>query len=395
MTTGASNIRHGDRGPAVTEVREVLTALGFLEDPDEVLATGRHVMVDRFDATLDDAVRAFQQCRGLLVDGIVGPATYRTLKEASYRLGARTLFHQFSAPMYGDDVATLQKRLQDLGFYTGLVDGNFGLQTYNSLMSYQREYGLTADGICGPETLRSFQLLGRHVTGGSAHAIRETEHVRNAGPQLSGKRIVIDPGLGGGDRGRIVPGREGPTSEADILWDLASRLDGRMTAIGMDTYISRAIQNNPTDVERATYANNVGADLMISLRFDAQPTVAASGVASYHFGNLHGSVSTIGHMLADFIQREVAARTGLRDCRAHGRTWDLLRLTRMPTVQVDIGYITSPHDVSILSSAHYRDVVAESILAAVKRVYLLGKNDRPTGTFTFDELLAHELSAGS
>lgn len=54
-----------------------------------------------------------------------------------------------------------------------------------------------------------------------------------------------------------------------------------------------------------------------------------------------------------------------------------------------------PHDVSILSSAHYRDVVAESILAAVKRVYLLGKNDRPTGTFTFDELLAHELSAGS
>ncbi|CPW09282.1 N-acetylmuramoyl-L-alanine amidase CwlM [Mycobacteroides abscessus] len=168
-----------------------------------------------------------------------------------------------------------------------------------------------------------------------------------------------------------------------------------MTAIGMDTYISRAIQNNPTDVERATYANNVGADLMISLRFDAQPTVAASGVASYHFGNLHGSVSTIGHMLADFIQREVAARTGLRDCRAHGRTWDLLRLTRMPTVQVDIGYITSPHDVSILSSAHYRDVVAESILAAVKRVYLLGKNDRPTGTFTFDELLAHELSAGS
>ena len=32
------------------------------------------------------------------------------------------------------------------------------------------------------------------------------------------------------------------------------------------------------------------------------------------------------------------------------------------------------------------------ILAAVKRLYLLGKNDRPTGTFTFAELLAHELA---
>ena len=36
--------------------------------------------------------------------------------------------------------------------------------------------------------------------------------------------------------------------------------------------------------------------------------------------------------------------------------------------------------------------LAEGILAAVKRLYLLGKNDRPTGTFTFAELLAHEMS---
>ncbi len=43
-----------------------------------------------FDRELDGAVRAFQQQRGLLVDGIVGPATYRSLKEASYKLGART-----------------------------------------------------------------------------------------------------------------------------------------------------------------------------------------------------------------------------------------------------------------------------------------------------------------
>ena len=69
----------------------------------------------------------FSSTAGLLVDGIVGEATYRALKEASYRLGARILNHQFGAPMYGDDVATLQARLQDLGFYTGLVDGHFGL----------------------------------------------------------------------------------------------------------------------------------------------------------------------------------------------------------------------------------------------------------------------------
>ena len=104
-------------------------------------------------------------------------------------------------------------------------------------------------------------------------------------------------------------------------------------------------------------------------------------------------MSTIGHNLADFIQREVVARTGLPDCRTHGRTWDLLRLTRMPTVQVDVGYITNPHDRTMLMSVQTRDAIAEGILAAVKRLYLLGKNDRPTGTFTFAELLAHELAA--
>lgn len=387
-----SILRRGDRDSAVAEIRAALAALGLLDSPDADLSTGRHVVADVFDDELDQAVRAFQQNRGLLVDGVVGEATYRALKEASYRLGARILMHQFGAPMYGDDVATLQARLQDLGFYTGLVDGHFGLQTHNGLSSYQREYGLYPDGICGPETLRSLYFLGSRVTGGSPHAIREEELVRRSGPRLSGKRVIIDPGRGGSDHGLIVNGPEGPISEADILWDLASRLEGRMTAIGMETFLSRPANRSPSDAERAATANTVGADLMISLRSAAHATPAANGVASFHFGNAHGSVSTIGRNLADFIQREVVARTGLRDCRTHGRTWDLLRLTRMPTVQVDAGYITNPHDRDLLVQSHARDALAEGILAAVKRLYLLGKNDRPTGTFTFAELLAHELS---
>jgi len=388
----ADMLHLGDRGAAVVQIRAALAALGLLESSDDALTTGRQVALDTFDAELDHAVRAFQQRRGLLVDGLVGEATYRALKEASYRLGARTLAHQFGAPMYGDDVANLQTRLQDLGFYTALVDGHFGLQTHNSLMSYQREYGLAPDGICGPETLRSLYFLGSRVTGGSLHAIREEEHVRVSGPRLSGKRIIIDPGRGGSDHGLIAQGPEGPISESDILWDLASRLEGRMTAIGMETFLSRPANRSPADAERAATANTVGADLMISLRFDSHPKPTASGLACFYFGSPHGSVSTIGRNLADFIQREVVARTGLRDCRTHGRTWDLLRLTRMPTVQVDVGYITSPNDLGLLMTRNCRDSIAEGVLAAVKRLYLLGKNDRPTGTFTFAELLAHEQS---
>ncbi|WP_430334914.1 N-acetylmuramoyl-L-alanine amidase [Rhodococcus sp. ACT016] len=391
-------LRHGDHGPAVAEIRGTLTGLGFLHHgvagTNRETVNGSHwVAPDAvFDHHLDSAVRAFQQQRGLLVDGVVGPATYRSLKEASYRLGARTLIYQLSAPLYGDDVAALQTRLQDLGFYIGRVDGYFGPQTHEALSSFQREIGIAADGICGPATLRSLELLGTRVSGGSPHAISEEELVRRSGPQLSGKRIVIDPGLGGADTGRIVRTGTGRMSEADILWDLASRLEGRMAATGMETFLSRPQHANPSEAQRAETSNGFDADLMIALRCDSHSSPAASGVASFHFGNSHGSTSMIGQILTGYIQREVVARTPLRDCRTHGRTWDLLRLTKMPTVQVDIGYLTSDSDIAVLTDPRQRDTIAEAILIAVKRLYLLGQDDAPTGTFTFAELLAEELA---
>src|SRR5207245_3166274 len=113
-----------------------------------------------------------------------------------------------------DDGGTVQGRLEDLRLYTGLVDGHFGLQSHHALMSYQREYGLAADGICGPETLRSLYFLSSRVSGGSPHAIREEELVRRSGPKLSGKRIIIDPGRGGADHGLICHGPNGPITEA-------------------------------------------------------------------------------------------------------------------------------------------------------------------------------------
>lgn len=392
-------LRHGDHGPAIAEIRGTLTSLGFLHngaaDSRRESTNGSHwTSPDAiFDHHLDSAVRAFQQQRELLVDGVVGPATYRSLKEASYRLGARTLIYQLSAPLYGDDVAALQTRLQDLGFYLGRVDGYFGPATHDSLSSFQREIGIAADGICGPATLRSLELLGTRVTGGSPHAISEEELVRRSGPQLSGKRIVIDPGLGGTSTGRIVRTSFGEMCEAEILWDLGSRLEGRMAATGMETFLSRPHNANPSDADRALTSNAFDADLMISLRCDSSASPAANGVAGFHFGNSHGSTSMIGQVLTGFIQREIVARTPLQDCRTHGRTWELLRLTNMPTVQIDIGYLTNASDIEVLANPRARDAIAEAILISVKRLYLLGQDDQPTGTFTFAELLAEELSS--
>ena len=56
----------------------------------------------------------------------------------------------------GSDVALMQQRLYDLGYYTGDIDGKFGLQTRTAVRDFQRAHGLEKiDGKAGPETLGS------------------------------------------------------------------------------------------------------------------------------------------------------------------------------------------------------------------------------------------------
>ncbi|WP_433031670.1 N-acetylmuramoyl-L-alanine amidase [Actinomycetospora sp. CA-053990] len=375
-------LSRGDAGPPVAEVRAALEALGIVEPtgPGPVL----------FDDQLEHAVRIFQQRRGLITDGIVGPATYRALRDARWALGDRMLLLNAASPLTGDDVFALQERLLELGYDSGRADGVFGRQTEQALRGFQRDYGMTPDGMCGPRTLRHLGYLGRKVTGGRPGLLREQERLHRAGPRLSGKRIVIDPGHGGADRGVSVGSGADAITEAGLVDDIGRRLEGRMAAAGMEALLSHGPNDCPTDAERAGFANSAGADVVLSLHVDANASPAANGLAAFHFGTGTGATSTVGEALAGFIHRELLARTRMLDCGVHPRPWELLRLTRMPAVRVEMGYLTNERDRAALLDPGFRDVVAEGILVAVKRLYLLGQDDKPTGTFTWAEVLQRE-----
>lgn len=377
-------LSRGDAGPPVAEVRAALEEMGVLEP------TGPGPAL--FDEQLEQAVRIFQQHRGLITDGIVGPATYRALRDARWALGDRMLLLNTQSPLTGDDVFSLQERLLELGYDSGRADGVFGRQTEQALRSFQRDYGMSPDGMCGPRTLRHLGYLGRKVTGGRPGLLREQERLHRAGPRLSGKRIVIDPGHGGADHGVSVGAGADTVTEAGIVGDIARRLEGRMAAAGMEALLSHGPHDCPTDAERAGFANSAGADVVLSLHVDANASPAANGLAAFHFGTGTGATSTVGEALAGFIHRELLARTRMLDCGVHPRPWELLRLTRMPAVRVEIGYLTNDRDRAALLDPGFRDVVAEGILVAVKRLYLLGQDDKPTGTFTWAEVLQREAN---
>ncbi|AKE42285.1 hydrolase [Corynebacterium kutscheri] len=387
-------LKVGDRSPRVAEVRGALARLGLLNEyAGSVSNSSAQQYTDSetlFDDHLANTLRGFQQSRGIIASGEIDDITLRVLREASHRLGTRVLSYQPSNQLVGDDVVQLQTQLQELGFYTDRIDGHFGEATHHALMNYQMNYGLNIDGICGPHTIRAFSRLGRRIKGGSPQALRERERMRDAGPKLTGKRVVIDPALGGENKGLVVRGAFGDITEEEIIWDLANRIEGRMIAAGMETIISRPRHDDPTHKDRAEIANAFGADLMIRMQCDRYHNEKANGVASFYFGSEMGASSMTGELLSGFIQREIVARTGLVNCGNHGRTWDLLRITKMPTVEVVTGYLTNPNDVAILSDPKHRDAIAEAIVVSVKRLYLLDDDNQPTGTYKFSELLEQE-----
>lgn len=348
-------LARGATGPAVLEVRDRLGRLGLLIDP---------MNSDVFDLHVDAAVRVFQQNRGIIVDGIVGSTTFRRLEEARWKLGDRVLSFSPGRLTAGDDVAELQQRLNSLGFDAGRVDGVFGPDSDHALREFQRNVGVDTDGTCGPAVWRALDRLARTVKGGTPQELRSDHHHALARTGVADKVIVLDPGHGGPDHGNVAH----RLAESIVADDLCRRIEGRLAAIGTQVLVSRPMSHELdhaiAESDRAHFANETGADLVVSLHTDAEETGQARGASTYYFGHSNDA-SILGRRFAEIVQAEIVARTDLSDNRTHPKTWDLLRMTQMPAVRIEFGYLTNRGDAERFAAATFRDAIAEAVATAI------------------------------
>jgi len=315
-------------------------------------------------------IKSFQQARGLSVTGLIDDVTAGALEEARWKLGDRSLNLQTAPLMRGDDVAALQSRLTEMGFDCGRVDGIYGPRSEAAVKEFQQSVGISADGKCGPATIIALLRLTRIVSGGTPSVLRESAAQRNRGPALANKVIVLNP--------------DGDNS---LVYDVAARTEGRLLALGASVFLTRGVANNPSENDRIAFTNQSGADLMISLHLDSYDNETAHGAATYFYGSdAHGVHSIVGERFASLVQRELCARTDLVNCRTHAKAWDLLRLTRAPAVQIDLGYDSNPGDMERLARPDFRDVIAEALVIAIQRLYLAAEDDAKTGTLRIADL---------
>lgn len=347
-------IRLGDTGEGVQDVQRRLVGLGVPVGTD---------VPGEFGPGTEESVRAFQQARGLVADGVVGLDTWRSLVEAGWSLGDRNLY--LANPMLrGDDVRDLQERLNLLGFDSGRVDGIFGPDTVAALREFQANVGIHDDGVAGHETVDAVRRLHRAHQAVPAFDVRERHRLGPRGRQrtLAGVPVLVDAGHGPDDPGFASP--EG-VAEHDVTWAVASRIHGRLAALGARPVLARGPRTTPTSSDRAALANSEDVELIVSIHCNGLPTsTVARGVSASYYGTAASS-SERGRRLADLAVQRISETTGTPNCRAHASTATLLRESRAIAVVVELGFLTHPEEGRLLADPVHQGILAACITDAV------------------------------
>lgn len=140
----AQVLEGGAAGETVMVLTRRLVELGFMSES-----------VSQYDERVISAVADFQTANGLERTGIADIPTQQMMQSqnavtrAEYINGFATMYDGVSVTVgaQGDDVALMQERLVELGYYDFYVDGKFGEGTRRAVVNFQRANGLESTGI--------------------------------------------------------------------------------------------------------------------------------------------------------------------------------------------------------------------------------------------------------
>lgn len=214
------------------------------------------------------------------------------------------------------------------------------------------------------------------------------------------RRIVLDPGHGGGDDGTRTP--VGLTEKVLTL-DIAQRLALRLMGAGFEVSMTRDADNKLYLRDRVRFANQAHADLFVSIHLNwLKDGRANRGIETYYLGPsddpfiielasaenresgysmsdvrqlLDGIYSDLrqqeSRRLAAAVQRRLvgAVREVSHEVRDRGvRSAPFLVLveTEMPAILAEVASLSSPEEARLLTQSEYRDRLAGALFDGIR-----------------------------
>lgn len=279
-------------GIEVKQLQQRLKDLGYYSgDVDGQYGTGTQT-----------AVTAFQAQHGLKADGVAGEQTLAILYSESAQTFVPTPTPSATPAMLssgssGDEVKALQSRLQQLGFYSGVLDGDYGKGTRAAVKLFQAQHGLDDDGIAGQKTLEmlySNDAQPMLVTPTPA----AVQVLAGSQPLLVNRQHPVTSDFAPADLVNLseycdsslvkikYDGTQGVREAADALLRMleAAKADGITNWQVSAAYRSYADQQRIFDNKVKSFQNNNPDWSLSRCRSAASVTVAEPGASEHHTG---------------------------------------------------------------------------------------------------------------
>jgi N-acetylmuramoyl-L-alanine amidase len=191
----------------------------------------------------------------------------------------------------------------------------------------------------------------------------------------------------------------------EVVLDLALRLEQRIhsTQPELEVVLTRRTDEYLPLEARTTLANHVGADLFLSIHANASKDTRTRGIETYYLDlavdpkaealaareNV-GGLATMNHL--DDLLQAIASNSKLDESRALAETVQRTMLhtlrsvdpeipdlgvkrapfvvligARMPSILAEVSFLTNSKDATMLSTAAYRDLIVDALLAAIQQ----------------------------
>lgn len=207
-------------------------------------------------------------------------------------------------------------------------------------------------------------------------------------PRFYGKppgavRVVVDPGHGGKDPGaqNLAAGLD----EKDLAIDLARRVAEKLRRAGFEVALTRSDDRFVPLAGRPEAARRAGADLFLSLHFNAARP-AVRGIETFVY-TLAGDPSTgrletgprdrIAYpgnrndpwnaLLGYYLQAELVRATGLPDRGLKRARFAVLESLECPGALLELGFLSNRATAVRLKDPAWRDLLAEAVVRGVER----------------------------
>ncbi|MDF2671893.1 MAG: N-acetylmuramoyl-L-alanine amidase [Clostridiales bacterium] len=189
------------------------------------------------------------------------------------------------------------------------------------------------------------EIINYYYTGVTFEDIDEYKLLKT----LRDKKIIVDPGHGGKDRGNINEGIEEKTVNLKIGLLLMNRLQDK----GATVMLTRDNDVNISLSDRVEMINRERPELYISIHQNYFAAPGVNGVECYCYNRDEEALK-----LGSIISREISNRIGVKDRGTRTGDYFLLRECKVSGVMVECMYISGNQDITKYNEDNFRNIAA-------------------------------------